>query len=164
MNGVRIDKWLCGASLQDAQPGHRRGRSSSTHCVPGFHRLQRQRADGRAVAQRARRHRDHVRDVSVQQRVNTGSSVMLRPGRTARRGHGRLRSVSVNFLLRPTTCSVPERDVGKLNARHQTLHEGADFTLLGRLCPCQPFSTYSQSGRNSDYESQWLRYRPSDVL
>ena len=32
---------------------------------------------------------------------------------------------------------------------------GADVTLLAGCAPCQPFSTYSRSGRNSEYESQW---------
>ena len=32
---------------------------------------------------------------------------------------------------------------------------GADVTLLAGCAPCQPFSTYSRSGRNSKYESQW---------
>lgn len=49
-----------------------------------------------------------------------------------------------------------ERDVGKLKADDIIpLYQGADFTLLAGCAPCQPFSTYSRSGRNSEYESQW---------
>ena len=49
-----------------------------------------------------------------------------------------------------------ERDVGKLKPEEIAHHyEGADLTLLAGCAPCQPFSTYSRSGRNSHYESQW---------
>ena len=49
-----------------------------------------------------------------------------------------------------------ERDVANLAADEITpFYEGADFTLLAGCAPCQPFSTYSRSGRNGDYESQW---------
>lgn len=49
-----------------------------------------------------------------------------------------------------------ERDVGTLNADDIVpFYKGADFTLLAGCAPCQPFSTYSRSGRNSEYESQW---------
>lgn len=49
-----------------------------------------------------------------------------------------------------------ERDVATLTAQEiVSFYEGADLTLLAGCAPCQPFSTYSRSGRNSDYESQW---------
>lgn len=49
-----------------------------------------------------------------------------------------------------------ERDVEKLKAKDiLPFYEGADFTLLAGCAPCQPFSSYSQSGRNRDHESQW---------
>ena len=49
-----------------------------------------------------------------------------------------------------------ECDVGRLKAADiAPFYEGADFTLLAGCAPCQPFSTYSRSGRNSKYESQW---------
>lgn len=49
-----------------------------------------------------------------------------------------------------------ERDVAKLKPEEITpFYEGADLTLLAGCAPCQPFSTYSRSGRNSEYESQW---------
>ncbi len=49
-----------------------------------------------------------------------------------------------------------ERDVGQLSAEDiAPFFEGADFTLLAGCAPCQPFSTYSRSGRNREYESQW---------
>jgi DNA (cytosine-5)-methyltransferase 1 len=53
-------------------------------------------------------------------------------------------------------ASFVERDVGELK-REDILrfYKGADFTLLAGCAPCQPFSTYSRSGRNSEYESQW---------
>lgn len=64
------------------------------------------------------------------------------------------------------TCKFPfeannsavflERDVGQLKAEDiLPFYEGADFTLLAGCAPCQPFSTYSRSGRNREYESQW---------
>lgn len=52
--------------------------------------------------------------------------------------------------------SFLERDVVKLAPDEITqYYEGAKFTLLAGCAPCQPFSTYSRSGRNSEYESQW---------
>ncbi|WP_297927384.1 DNA cytosine methyltransferase [Metallibacterium sp.] len=53
-------------------------------------------------------------------------------------------------------ASFLEHDVAKLKAEEiAPYYEGADFTLLAGCAPCQPFSTYSRSGRNSEYESQW---------
>ncbi len=46
---------------------------------------------------------------------------------------------------------VEELTTDKLSA----LYRDADVTLLAGCAPCQPFSTYSQSGRNSNYEEQW---------
>lgn len=49
-----------------------------------------------------------------------------------------------------------ERDVSSLKADEiTTFYGGADVTLLAGCAPCQPFSTYSRSGRNSEYEMQW---------
>lgn len=49
-----------------------------------------------------------------------------------------------------------ERDVASLKPEEIAAHyKGADLTLLAGCAPCQPFSTYSRSGRNSKYESQW---------
>lgn len=49
-----------------------------------------------------------------------------------------------------------ERDVATLEPEEITRHyKGAELTLLAGCAPCQPFSTYSRSGRNSEYESQW---------
>jgi DNA (cytosine-5)-methyltransferase 1 len=49
-----------------------------------------------------------------------------------------------------------ERDVAKLKPEEISQHyEGAELTLLAGCAPCQPFSTYSRSGRNREYESQW---------
>ena len=49
-----------------------------------------------------------------------------------------------------------ERDVGTLDPDEVIRHYGgADLTLLAGCAPCQPFSTYSRSGRNREYESQW---------
>lgn len=49
-----------------------------------------------------------------------------------------------------------ECDVANLTAEQITPYfAGADITLLAGCAPCQPFSTYSRSGRNSHYESQW---------
>ena len=49
-----------------------------------------------------------------------------------------------------------ERDVANItSAEIAPYFDGAEFTLLAGCAPCQPFSTYSRSGRNSDYESQW---------
>lgn len=49
-----------------------------------------------------------------------------------------------------------EHDVGTLDAKEvkQLLSVG-DYSLLAGCAPCQPFSTYSRSGRNKEYESQW---------
>lgn len=49
-----------------------------------------------------------------------------------------------------------ERDVSELS--HEELlpyFAGAQLKLLAGCAPCQPFSTYSRSGRNSEYDSQW---------
>ena len=49
-----------------------------------------------------------------------------------------------------------ERDVAKVTPDEIIqYYDGADYTLLAGCAPCQPFSTYSRSGRNSEYESQW---------
>jgi DNA (cytosine-5)-methyltransferase 1 len=49
-----------------------------------------------------------------------------------------------------------ERDVANLDAAEiSRYYDGAEFTLLAGCAPCQPFSTYSRSGRNSEYASQW---------
>ncbi len=49
-----------------------------------------------------------------------------------------------------------ECDVANLTAEQIAPYfTGADITLLAGCAPCQPFSTYSRSGRNSEYESQW---------
>ena len=49
-----------------------------------------------------------------------------------------------------------ECDVANLTAEQISPYfVGADVTLLAGCAPCQPFSTYSRSGRNSEYESQW---------
>ena len=49
-----------------------------------------------------------------------------------------------------------ECDVGSLTAEQiKPYFAGADVTLLAGCAPCQPFSTYSRSGRNSEYEAQW---------
>ena len=49
-----------------------------------------------------------------------------------------------------------ECDVANLTAEQVAPYfAGADVTLLAGCAPCQPFSTYSRSGRNSEYESQW---------
>ncbi|VDC23119.1 DNA cytosine methyltransferase [Pseudogemmobacter humi] len=54
------------------------------------------------------------------------------------------------------SASFLECDVGKLQAEDIIpFYQGADFTLLAGCAPCQPFSTYSRSGRNSEYEEQW---------
>lgn len=54
------------------------------------------------------------------------------------------------------TASFLERDVAKLAPEEiMQYYDGADFTLLAGCAPCQPFSTYSRSGRNSEYEFQW---------
>lgn len=49
-----------------------------------------------------------------------------------------------------------ECDVANLTAEQIAPYfAGADVTLLAGCAPCQPFSTYSRSGRNSEYDSQW---------
>ena len=49
-----------------------------------------------------------------------------------------------------------ECDVAKLSsAQISNYFKDADYTLLAGCAPCQPFSSYSRSGRNSEYESQW---------
>ena len=49
-----------------------------------------------------------------------------------------------------------ECDVANLTADQIAPYfDGADIKLLAGCAPCQPFSTYSRSGRNSEYESQW---------
>lgn len=54
------------------------------------------------------------------------------------------------------SASFIECDVGKLEAEDiMHYYKGAEFTLLAGCAPCQPFSTYSRSGRNTEYESQW---------
>jgi DNA (cytosine-5)-methyltransferase 1 len=51
---------------------------------------------------------------------------------------------------------VIEHDVAGLTSKEITpFYKGADITLLAGCAPCQPFSTYSRSGRNSGYDSQW---------
>lgn len=53
-------------------------------------------------------------------------------------------------------ASFLERDVGKLAPEDITrFFDGADITLLAGCAPCQPFSTYSRSGRNREYDAQW---------
>lgn len=64
------------------------------------------------------------------------------------------------------TCSYPyeannaakfiERDVASLKAVDlSSLFGNADLRLLAGCAPCQPFSKYSRSGRNADYDKQW---------
>lgn len=49
-----------------------------------------------------------------------------------------------------------ERDVAELDAEEiEQYYDGSGFSLLAGCAPCQPFSTYSRSGRNREYESQW---------
>ncbi|MFM9968028.1 MAG: DNA cytosine methyltransferase [Burkholderiales bacterium] len=73
--------------------------------------------------------------------------------------------ITAGFDLDPS-CRYPfeannaaafvECDVANLSAEQVAPYfSGADVTLLAGCAPCQPFSTYSRSGRNSEYESQW---------
>lgn len=49
-----------------------------------------------------------------------------------------------------------ECDVANVEPREiKRYYKGAEFSLLAGCAPCQPFSTYSRSGRNREYESQW---------
>lgn len=49
-----------------------------------------------------------------------------------------------------------QRDVEKIEASDlKGYYRDADVRLLAGCAPCQPFSTYSRTGRNQDYESQW---------
>lgn len=54
------------------------------------------------------------------------------------------------------SAAFVQRDVGKLSpAEVSPFFVGADISLLAGCAPCQPFSTYSRSGRNREYEQQW---------
>lgn len=82
--------------------------------------------------------------------------------------HGLIRGgiqVAAGIDIDPT-CKYPfeannaaaflERDVALLS--HDEIRpyfRNGDFSLLAGCAPCQPFSTYSRSGRNREYESQW---------
>ena len=50
-----------------------------------------------------------------------------------------------------------QRDVASLEMGEisELLQKNDGLRLLTGCAPCQPFSTYSRSGRNSQYESQW---------
>lgn len=49
-----------------------------------------------------------------------------------------------------------EKDVDELDASDVAkFFAVGDIKLLAGCAPCQPFSTYSRSGRNSEYDSQW---------
>jgi DNA (cytosine-5)-methyltransferase 1 len=53
-------------------------------------------------------------------------------------------------------ASFLECDVADMDPKKITRHfDGADISLLAGCAPCQPFSTYSRSGRNREYDSQW---------
>mgnify|MGYP000005102080 CR=1 FL=1 len=65
-----------------------------------------------------------------------------------------------------STCKFPyeannsahfiEQDVATLEAdKVNKLYKKNTIKLLTGCAPCQPFSSYSQSGRNRDYDSQW---------
>lgn len=49
-----------------------------------------------------------------------------------------------------------ERDVEGIKASEvEKFYGKSDLRLLAGCAPCQPFSTYSRSGRNQEYDSQW---------
>jgi DNA (cytosine-5)-methyltransferase 1 len=49
-----------------------------------------------------------------------------------------------------------ERDVDDLTAEGvKKFYKPGSLSLLAGCAPCQPFSSYSRSGRNQEYESQW---------
>ena len=49
-----------------------------------------------------------------------------------------------------------ERDVDDIKASElNEIYGTSDLRLLAGCAPCQPFSTYSRSGRNQEYDSQW---------
>lgn len=49
-----------------------------------------------------------------------------------------------------------QRDVGEIDPGEIAPYfVGSDVSLLAGCAPCQPFSTYSRSGRNREYEHQW---------
>lgn len=49
-----------------------------------------------------------------------------------------------------------ERDVAELSASDLACHlAGADVTMIAGCAPCQPFSTYSQSGRSKKRADDW---------
>jgi len=49
-----------------------------------------------------------------------------------------------------------EKDVDTLSPEEiKKFFKDGEISLLAGCAPCQPFSTYSRSGRNSEYESQW---------
>lgn len=73
--------------------------------------------------------------------------------------------VAVGIDLDPT-CRYPfetnnsavfvERDVAEVGAAEiGSFLQGGQFSLLAGCAPCQPYSTYSRSGRNREYEKQW---------
>jgi DNA (cytosine-5)-methyltransferase 1 len=82
--------------------------------------------------------------------------------------HGLIRggvNIKAGFDIDPT-CRYPfetnnaavfrEADVENLTAEDISPYfTSSDITLLAGCAPCQPFSTYSRSGRNREYESQW---------
>ena len=54
------------------------------------------------------------------------------------------------------TAKFFERDVGDIKASElEDIYGTADLRLLAGCAPCQPFSTYSRSGRNQEYDAQW---------